>query len=182
MKRLRKLGIMLVLLVVAGLGWHLVRKRLRPPIPAPDAATLAQAQRVRILRDRWGVPHIFGQSDGDAAFGLAFANAEDDFATIQLVLAATRGQLGLLLLSKEALLNDYYVHLVRVNEEVAETYERLSPEVRDLAESYARGLNLYAYRHPEEVDTRLLPYTGRDLAAGFAHKLPLMVNLPGVLQ
>ena len=61
----RALAIAVVLLVAGG-GWHTLRKRLRPAMSPPDAATLAQAERVRILRDQYGVPHVFGQSDGDA--------------------------------------------------------------------------------------------------------------------
>src|SRR5262249_19591570 len=144
--------------------------------------TLAQARRVRILRDRWGVPHVFGQSDADAAFGLAYANAEDDFPTIQLALAAARGKLALVWLAKDAVINDYYQRLVGVDEDVTREWELLAPATRELLDAYARGLNLYAYRHPDEVDARLLPYRGRDVAAGFAHKLPLMLDLPGVLR
>jgi acyl-homoserine-lactone acylase len=180
-RRTRIIVGLLVVSLLAG-GWHFLRKRLRPAISAPDAATLAQAQRVRILRDKYGVPHVFGQSDADAAFGLAYANAEDDFPTLQLVLAAARGKLATLMLSKDALRNDYYVHLVHVNEEVDAEYDQLAPDTRALLEGYARGLNLYAFRHPSEVDSRLLPYRGRDVAAGFAHKLPLMLDLPGVLR
>jgi acyl-homoserine-lactone acylase len=44
-------------------------------------------------------------------------------------------------------------------------------------EAYARGVDLYAYQHPGEVDARLLPFTGRDVAAGFAHKLPFLVGV-----
>jgi penicillin amidase/acyl-homoserine-lactone acylase len=171
------------LLVVALLvgAWRVVRPRLRPAPPAPDAVTLQHAANVRILRDRWGVPHIHGRSDADAAFGLAYANAEDDWPTIQSVLAAARGQLGLLFLSKTALANDYYVGLVGVAEQVAEQYPRLAPDVRAVLEAYARGLNLYAHQHPDEVDGRLLPITGRDVAAGFAHKLPLLMGFTSVL-
>ena len=39
---------------------------------------------VRIIRDNFGVPHIYGKTDADTAFGLAYAHAEDDFATINL--------------------------------------------------------------------------------------------------
>ena len=46
---------------------------------------------VTIYRDIWGVPHIYGKTDMDAAFGLAYANAEDDYHTIQDVLLALRG-------------------------------------------------------------------------------------------
>ncbi len=44
----------------------------------------AQAARVTILRDTWGIPHIFGKRDADAVFGLLFAQAEDDFNRVEL--------------------------------------------------------------------------------------------------
>lgn len=162
--------------------FRFVRKPyLLPKPPPPDAATLAQAQRVRIVRDTWGVPHVFGKSDADAAFGLAYAHAEDDFPLIQGVLAAATGRLSLLVLSKEALANDYYVSLVRVREQVAEQYDTLGADYRAVLEGYARGINLYASRHPEEADGRLYPMSGRDVAAGFAHKVPLMFDINKVL-
>ena len=49
---------------------------------------------VTILRDTWGVPHVFGTTDADAAYGLAWAHAEDDFRTIQISLLASRGELA----------------------------------------------------------------------------------------
>lgn len=183
MKLLRRrwFRITAALIVLVGV-YRVIRKPLLlPRPPCPDAATFEHAKRVRIVRDTYGVPHIHGETDADAAFGLAYANAEDDFPMIQGVLAASTGRLGLLVLSKEALANDYYVGLVRVREQVAEGYERLSPDYRAVIEAYARGLNLYAYRHPDEADGRLYPMSGRDIAAGFAHKIPLMFDLNKVL-
>ena len=55
---------------------------------------LAKNYNVKILRDTYGVPHIFGHTDADAAYGLAYAHSEDDFLTIQQVLMAARGKLG----------------------------------------------------------------------------------------
>ena len=49
---------------------------------------LAKNYNVKILRDTYGVPHIFGHTDADAAYGLAYAHSEDDFLTIQQVLLA----------------------------------------------------------------------------------------------
>ena len=49
---------------------------------------------VTIYRDTWGVPHIFGQTDRDAAYGLAYAHSEDDFKNIQDALLAARGKLA----------------------------------------------------------------------------------------
>src|SRR6476646_11594173 len=48
----------------------------------------------RIVRDEWGVPHIYGKRDVDVGFALAYAHAEDDFSTLQEVLAMTRGRAG----------------------------------------------------------------------------------------
>jgi acyl-homoserine-lactone acylase len=179
-RRLRKKRVLVVMLVVVALllGWSRVRRWLvLPKPPRPDAATFAQAERVRIVRDPWGVPHVRGKSDADAAFGLAYANSEDDWPTIQAVIAAAQGRLSLLFLSKTALANDYYVSLVRVKDQVAAEYDALDPAYRELLESYARGLNLYAWLHPEEADGRLFPLSGRDIAAGFAHKIPLMFDI-----
>jgi penicillin amidase/acyl-homoserine-lactone acylase len=179
-RRLRAILIVLVALVLA--TWPWVRARyVLPRVARPDADTFAEAQRVRILRDTYGVPHIFGESDADAAFGLAYAHAEDDFPTIQAVLAASQGKLGLLKLSKLALENDYYAQLIGVAEELDAQYGSLPADVRALLEGYARGLTLYAYLHPREADGRFFPARGRDVAAGFLHKLPFMLGVPAVL-
>jgi penicillin amidase/acyl-homoserine-lactone acylase len=174
----RGLAVVVLVLVV----WRIVRPRLYPAPASPDATTLAHVANVRVLRDVWGVAHVFGESDADAAFGLAYAHAEDDWPTIQGVLAAARGRLSLLTLSKQALANDYYVALIRVAEQTDAQYPTLSPELRAVLEAYARGLNYYAYIHPREADGRLLPFTGKDVAAGFVHKLPVLMGFAGVLS
>jgi len=153
-----------------------------PKAPAPTKAMKEQAKRVTILRDKWGVPHVFGKSDADAAFGLAYAHAEDDFRLIQLALAAATGRLSLLILSEQAIGNDFYVSLIGVKEQLDKQYKKLSPQVRAVLEGYAKGLSYYAGLHPNEADGRLFPVTGRDVAAGFIHKIPLMFNLPKVLS
>ena len=75
-----KRSLMVLALIVAGAAIYIFW-----PVQV-DLSQLAHdgdGHDVEILRDTWGVPHIFGISDADAAFGLAFANAEDDFLTIQ---------------------------------------------------------------------------------------------------
>jgi penicillin amidase/acyl-homoserine-lactone acylase len=178
---LRTLKIALVLAaalaVIAG-ARHVLHHR----VPPPSAALLAQAKRVRILRDTFGVPHVFGETDADAAFGLAYAHAEDDFPTIQGVTAASTGRLSLLQLSQTAVLADWLAGFVGVSEAVDEQWPKLDERTRALLDSYANGLNLYAALHPDETDARLLPFSGRDLAAGFAYKMPLLLGLPELLQ
>jgi acyl-homoserine-lactone acylase len=178
-RRLRIAALVALGLVV----WPVLRTRVfRPHPPRPDDATFAQARRVHILRDTFGVAHVFGQSDADAAFGMAYAHAEDDFGTIQDVLAASRGRLALLHLSKLALQNDYYARLIGIREQLDAQYAALPADVRAVLEAYARGFSLYAYLHPAEADGRFFPVTGRDIAGGFIHKLPIMVGFTNVLS
>jgi acyl-homoserine-lactone acylase len=180
MKR-RGLVVFALLLAALAAGARLAHLRARGPVPGATDEQRAQAARVHILRDSWGVPHIYGKSDADAAFGLAFAHAEDDWPTIQKVLAAARGRLSLLQLSKAAVLTDYFAALIRVGDLTEQQYPKLAPDTRALLEAYARGLTFYAALHPGEADARLLPVTGKDIAAGFVEKMPFLLNVPDVL-
>lgn len=178
----KAVGGLVGMLLLVGIGWPIVRLALAPTPPPLTAAAEAHRANVRILRDEFGVPHIFGASDADAAFGLAYAHAEDDWPLIQGVMAASRGQLGRVIPGKKALANDYYAAFVGIDEEIEATWDQASPELLALMEGYAEGLNTYAFHHPEEVNARLLPVTARDVARGFVHKLPLMMKVDKLLK
>src|SRR6266571_2425436 len=90
---------------------------LRAPALPPGLAQAGAGHHVRILRDTWGVPHVFGHTDADVAFGLAYAHAEDDFATIQGALLAARGRLASVY-GRSAAPNDYMVRLMHVGDAV----------------------------------------------------------------
>jgi acyl-homoserine-lactone acylase len=66
---------------------------------------------VEIVRDSFGVPHIFGKTDADVAYGLVYAACEDDFKTVQWGLMLARGKLGLMLGIEGAKI-DYAVQLL----------------------------------------------------------------------
>ncbi len=137
---------------------------------------------VVIRRDSYGVPHIFGQTDADAAYGLAYAHAEDDFATIQQTIIAARGKLGLAY-GIDAAPNDYMVQLLRIWQVVDANYNTIPPDVQAIMQGYADGLNYYAALHKEEVLLpELYPLSGRDVAAGFIHRVPLFFGLDGALS
>jgi acyl-homoserine-lactone acylase len=170
------------LLIVVLAGSAFTRHLLHHEIRKPSVELLQQATRVKILRDSFGVPHIFGQTDADAAFGLAYAHAEDDWPTIQDVAAASTGRLSLLHLSTTAVLADYLAGLVGVREQVEEQWPGFDQRTRALLDGYANGMNLYAALHPSESDARLLPFTGKDVAAGFVYKMPLLLGLPDLLK
>src|SRR6187399_3000330 len=51
--------------------------------PAEVRQWKAQAERVTITRDDWGIAHVRGKTDADAVFGMIYAQAEDDFPRIE---------------------------------------------------------------------------------------------------
>ncbi|UPT62435.1 MAG: penicillin acylase family protein [Hyphomonadaceae bacterium JAD_PAG50586_4] len=139
--------------------------------PAPAAPNVSY--NPTITRDAYGVPSVHGATDAEAAYGLAYAHAEDNFATIQLVILAARGRLGAHL-GEEGARGDFLWHLIDVEGAVEAGYERdLSPEFRDIIEAYAAGLNAYAAEHPDQVLAGARNVTGRDVAAGSALTVPL---------
>lgn len=142
---------------------------------------VAQQYDVRIIRDEFGVPHIYGKRDVDSAFGLAYAHAEDDYKTIEDVILATRGTLAAVK-GKDAAQTDYLIQLMRVWAAVDKGFNSsVSQHTRDVAQAYADGINLYAAQNPEQVSQYTLPVTGKDLIAGFTFKLPLFYGFDKVL-
>ena len=136
----------------------------------------------KIERDEWGVPHIYGKRDSDVSFGLAYAHAQDDFQTLEGVILALRGELASVY-GRDAAVNDYYVYLMNFWNTVEERYESDVPnDVKLLCEGYAAGFNLFIKDNPTLTNNDISRVTGRDIIAGFSHKMPLMFGLDGVLK
>ncbi|PZQ24293.1 MAG: acylase [Sphingopyxis macrogoltabida] len=152
-----------------------------PLTAATPRAPLFKPTDVQIARDRFGVPHIFGRTDADVAYGVAYAHAEDDFATLQEVLAMTRGRAGAML-GEDGAKIDYAAALLDVRATSARDWPRLPADVRALFTAYAAGLNHYADKHPDEVRlSGLFPVTGEDVVAGFVLRSPFFFGLDSVL-
>lgn len=178
MKWARRIGLTLLVLIalaaIALASWEpLLATRMAPPP--------ARAYDVTIARDDFGVPHIFGRTDPDVAYGIAYAHAEDDFATLQEVLAMTRGRLGAMT-GADGARTDYVVHWLAARETVARDYMQQPADVRALLDGYAAGLNRYAEKHPGEVRlAKLFPVNGEDVATGFVVRSPFFFGLDSVL-
>lgn len=144
---------------------------------SPPHADPRRPHQARILRDDYGVPHIFGRSDADVAYGIAVAHATDDFRNIEEVLAAVRGRLGAITGADGAKF-DFAAALTEAEATATAAYPTLAPATRALIEAYAQGLNDYAASHPGEVRLRgLFPVTGHDIVAGFVLRSPFFYGL-----
>jgi acyl-homoserine-lactone acylase len=183
MRILKYAALAIAVLLIGGLSAIILIDRLsQPPEPNPQIFIAKAAQyHARIVRDNFGVPHIFGHRDADVAFGFGFAHSEDDFATIQDVALATRGTLAASA-GIDAAKTDYVVHLLHVWKTVNAGYASLPADVRAVCEAYADGVNYYAALHPEQRKRGLLPLTGKDIVAGFVFKTPLFYGLDTTLK
>jgi acyl-homoserine-lactone acylase len=132
--------------------------------PVLQSQAQINPSKIDIIRDKYGVPHIFGKTDPEVAYGLAWAHAEDDFETIQQSLMAGKAMLAQYQGKKGASI-DYIVHLLRIPELVEERYETdLAPDFKKLLEGYSAGLNAYAAKHPKEVLLKkIFPVTPKDM-------------------
>lgn len=138
--------------------------------------------RAEIIRDDFGVPHIYGTRDVDVAFGVAVAHAEDDFFTLQDVIAMARGRYGAIA-GEEGAAIDYVYHLLDARGTAEREFPNLPADTQALFNAYASGLNHYAAEHPEEIKlASLFPVNGEDVAAGFALRQPFFFGLNNVIQ
>lgn len=170
----------LAIIIAGGAGAYLWRPLPANP-PAADLAAAAANYDAEILRDDFGVPHIYGERDADTAFGLAYAHAEDDFETIQETVAAARGRLARYR-GQDAAPIDYIAAMLGVWDTIDARYAAdVSDDVKAMAEGYVAGLNLYASEHPNETWAGLAPFTAEDVVAGFIFKTPFFYGLDDTL-
>ena len=114
----------------------------------------AQAANIEIVRDDFGVPHIYGQTDADAVFGLLYAQCEDDFNRVERNYIWATGRLAEVD-GEEALYSDLRARLFMTQEEAIAYYEESPEWLKELCDAFADGINYYLYTHPE-VKPRLL--------------------------
>jgi penicillin amidase/acyl-homoserine-lactone acylase len=155
---------------------------LTTPFDAEGALTAAKSYDAVIRRDAYGVPRVWGKSDADAAFALAYAHAEDDFATIQESLANVRGPRLVAETETEAR-TAYLYQAFGVEALVNARYETDVPQdVRALLEGYAAGLNYYAALHPQTARPGLFPIEGQDIVKLASFMTPLFYGMSGTLN
>ncbi|WP_235298750.1 penicillin acylase family protein [Portibacter marinus] len=121
-----------------------------------------------IARDSFGVPHIFAPTHDGVAYGLAWAQCEDQFTTLQEIQAACRGVLGEIK-GKDGVIADIGIQYMGIADFVNAQYDsQVSGEFKSYLESYVAGVNAYAASHPERVILKkLFPVSGQDIITGY---------------
>ena len=120
----------------------------------------ARAADVTIIRDDFGVPHIYGKTDADAVFGLLYAQAEDDFNRVERNYIWATGRLAEVD-GDEAIFSDLRARLYMTVDDAKAAYESAPDWLKELCDAFADGLNYYLATHPEltpKLLTRFEPW------------------------
>jgi acyl-homoserine-lactone acylase len=131
-------GIVVAALAVAG-----------PSAAAPVLARWkAEAARVTIVRDDWGIAHVHGATDADAVFGMVYAQAEDDFHRVEENYLVALGRESEAVGSR-ALMQDLRARLYVDPADLRARYAASPKWLRALMDAWADGLNYYLATHPK---------------------------------
>lgn len=120
----------------------------------------ARARNVTIIRDDFGVPHIYAKTDADAVFGLLYAQAEDDFPRVERNYYWAIGRLAEAE-GESAIFSDLRARLYMTTAEAKAAYAAAPEWLQALCDSFADGLNYYLATHPDvkpKVLTRFEPW------------------------
>jgi acyl-homoserine-lactone acylase len=139
------------------------------PAPAPDLeAWQAQAKNVTIIRDDWGIAHVYGKTDADTVFGAMYAQAEDDFNRIETNYLTSLGRLAEAE-GESKLTQDLRMRLFIDPADLKAKYEKSPLWLQKLMQAFANGLNFYLATHPEtkpRVITRFEPWMALSFTEG----------------
>ena len=107
-----------------------------------------QAANVTIIRDNYGVPHVYGKTDADAVFGLLYAQCEDDFKRVEMNYIEKLGRLSEVNGEKD-LYNDLLIRLVIDSTDAIKDFAKAPDWLKKILNAYADGINYHLYKNPE---------------------------------
>jgi acyl-homoserine-lactone acylase len=107
----------------------------------------AHAEHVRIVRDNWGIPHVYGKTDADAVFGMIYAQAEDDFNRVERNYLEGLGWLAQAE-GESAVYSDLRERLFVDVDSLKSQYRLAPPWLTSLMDAWADGLNYFLSKHP----------------------------------
>ena len=114
---------------------------------------------IEIVRDSYGVPHIYASTDAEVAYGFAWAQAEDDFETMQQGYLAGNGLLSKVYGLDNASL-DFLAQFIQSEQTVNDQFHTLDPNFVELLNGFTEGINAYAAKYPDEIlESSLFPFT-----------------------
>ncbi len=106
-----------------------------------------RAKQVTIIRDKWGIPHIYGKTDADCVFGLMYAQCEDDFQRVEMNYITMLGRTAEIK-GSSAIYDDLLVRMVIDSSASVKDYQRAPIWMKNILNAFADGINYFLYTHP----------------------------------
>src|SRR3984957_9302315 len=124
--------------------WILGAALLAPQEPTAVGQTRwkAEAARVTIVRDDWGIAHVHGESDADAVFGMIYAQCEDDFNRVETNYLTSLGRTAETE-GESAIWQDLRQQLFLDQAELKRDYAASPEWLKLLMNAWAGGINFY---------------------------------------
>ncbi|MEP0987857.1 penicillin acylase family protein [Ekhidna sp.] len=139
-------------------------------------------EQIEIIRDEWGVPHIYAPTDAQVSYGLAWAHAEDDFKTIQEILLAAKQMMGRHL-GRDGAPIDYVVGLLSCEDIVNQHLPEVDPAFIKIVQGYTAGINAYAANHKDEVLVKkAFPVTLKDVFKAYVLQLAVQDGADNLIR
>ncbi|MBS1620005.1 MAG: penicillin acylase family protein [Bacteroidetes bacterium] len=107
-----------------------------------------EAKQVNIIRDNWGIPHVYGKIDADAVFGVIYAQCEDDFKRMEMNYIEKLGRMAEVK-GESSLYDDLLIRMVIDSADAIRDYNNSPQWLKKLCNAFADGMNYYLYKHPE---------------------------------
>lgn len=145
-----------VLFIVSFSSFCCTEKNVAQPVSAWEKI----AKDVTIIRDHYGIPHIYGKTDADCVFGLMYAQCEDDFARVEMNYITMLGKTSEVI-GENNIYEDLLIRMTIDSAGAVEDYKNSPLWLKQLLNAHADGINYYLYRHPEvkpAVLTRFEPW------------------------
>ncbi|MFZ0869307.1 MAG: penicillin acylase family protein, partial [Rhodanobacter sp.] len=136
------------------------------PLTPDETRWQHEAQAVTITRDDWGIAHVHGKTDADAVFGMAYAQAEDDFNRVETNYLNAMGRLAEAE-GQPAIWQDLRMKLFIDPVELQRLYARSPAWLQSLMNAWADGLNDYLATHPD-VHPRVIRHFEPWMALSFS--------------
>lgn len=114
----------------------------------PSQDSKDQNERVTIIRDNWGVPHVFGKTDADAVYGLVYAQCEDDFNRVEVNYINAMGRMAEVE-GETSLMSDLRMHLFMDTTKALAIYNESPEWMKKLLDAFAEGANQYLADYPD---------------------------------
>jgi acyl-homoserine lactone acylase PvdQ len=143
-----------------------------------DSLFLPQSGRARIVRDDYGVPHIYGATDADVAFGFGFAQAEDHLIEMLLSYRMAKGEASEIL-GPAFIETDFKSRLWRIDHAAGEQYGALSEGTRSVIGAFVDGVNHYIEIKAQGLPSWVRPIRGTDVIASTRWTMLLFAEASG---